>query len=411
MDLRRRLHAALALLLVPTLVVSLPAGAVVLVAWAIVGVASRLAPAAAAMTVAALVAAVVGVVHAPSVVFAVAAVASAATLGWVWRRMGATVDASAAAWVGVGAAATAVAIAGASLAQALASGFAQTQVASTHPNLTGAMALALGAASALAVRRFGWLGWALATLGVAASLGTVLLTGSRGTGVGVVLGALALVVIGLAWVLARRRPLAATVVAFGGPLLLLVAFQAIAFSPQRADAWWPRTVATVGDAMGVDESTPIGRRFLDLREPMGQTGGRLVNWRVTRELIAVRPFLGFGLDAVHSVYRNEALFRTSTPLAHPHHGPLTLALQGGALLLVAVAALVLTVGWSLAGAAVRGDGVAAVVLAFGVGVVGADLLDVVMVQGVVAGTLAVAALGALARDGEKHPRVEGGRES
>ena len=41
----------------------------------------------------------------------------------------------------------------------------------------------------------------------------------------------------------------------------------------------------------------------------------------------------------HSVYRNEALFRTSTPLAHPHHGPLTLALQGGALPLVAVAGL------------------------------------------------------------------------
>lgn len=209
------------------------------------------------------------------------------------------------------------------------------------------------------------------------------------------MGALSLVVVGLAWGLGRRRPLAATVVVFGVPLVLLVAFQAIAFSPQRADAWWPRTVATVGDALGVDESTPLGRRFLALREPLGQTGGRLINWRVTRELIAVRPFLGFGLDAVHSVYRNEALFRTSTPLAHPHHGPLTLALQGGALLLVAVAMLVLMVGWLLAGAAVRREGVAAVVLAFGVGVVGADLLDVVMVQGVVAGPLAVAALGAL----------------
>ena len=64
--------------------------------------------------------------------------------------------------------------------------------------------------------------------------------------------------------------------------------------------------------------------------------------------------LGFGFDAVHSVYRNEALFRTSTPFAHPHRGPLTLALQGGAL-----------------------------------------LLDVVMVQGLVAGPLAFAALGAL----------------
>lgn len=395
MDLRRRLHAALALLLVPSLVVSLPAGAVVLVAWGLVGVARRPAPAAAAMTVAALVAAVVGVVHASSVGYAIVAAASAATLAWGWRRVGATVDASSAALVGVGASVTAVAIAGASLDQALASDFAQTHVATTHPNVTGALALALGAASVLAVRRFGWLGWALAALGVTASLGTVLLTGSRGTGVGVVLGALSLVVVGLAWGLGRRRPLAATVVVFGVPLVLLVAFQAIAFSPQRADAWWPRTVATVGDALGVDESTPLGRRFLALREPLGQTGGRLINWRVTRELIAVRPFLGFGLDAVHSVYRNEALFRTSTPLAHPHHGPLTLALQGGALLLVAVAMLVLMVGWLLAGAAVRREGVAAVVLAFGVGVVGADLLDVVMVQGVVAGPLAVAALGAL----------------
>jgi len=39
--------------------------------------------------------------------------------------------------------------------------------------------------------------------------------------------------------------------------------------------------------------------------------------------------------------------------------------------------------------------VAAVVLAFGVAVVGADLLDLVMVQGVVVGPLGVAVLGAL----------------
>jgi O-antigen ligase len=338
---------------------------------------------------------VVGVVHAPSIVYAAVAVAAAAAIGWVWRRVGATVDAASAAAFGLGAAATAVGLAGASLEEALASGFAQTHVATTHPNVTGAVALALGAASTLAARRGGALGVLVAVVGVAAALGVVVLTGSRGTGVGVVLGVAALGVVALARWLGRRRPLAATVLALGGPLVLLVAFQAVAFSPTRADAWWPRTVTVVADALGVDDSTPLGQRMLQLQNPMGATGGRLINWRVTRELIAVRPFLGFGFDAVHTVYRNEALFRTSTPLHHPHHGPLTMALQGGSLLLVAVAALVLAVGWGLAGAAVRGDWVAAVVLAFGVGVVGADLLDLVMVQGVVAGPLGVAALGVL----------------
>jgi hypothetical protein len=250
---------------------------------------------AAAMTVAALVAGVVGMVHAPSNVYVAVAVAAAAAIGWGWRRVGATVDATSAAAFGLGAAATAVALAGESFAEALVSGFAQTHVATTHPNVTGAVALALGAASTLAARRGGALA---AAVGVAAALG---------------------VVVPARW-LGRRRPLAATVLALGGPLALLVAFQAVAFSPTRADAWWPRTVVVVADALGIDDATPLGGRVLQLQNPMGATGGRLINWRVTREQIGVRPFLGFGFDAGHTVYRNEALFRTSSPLAHPHHG-------------------------------------------------------------------------------------------
>jgi hypothetical protein len=114
---------------------------------------------------------VVGVVHAPSIVYAAVAVAAAAAIGWVWRRVGATVDAASAAAFGLGAAATAVGLAGASLEEALASGFAQTHVATTHPNVTGAVALALGAASTLAARRGGALGVLVAVVGVAAALG------------------------------------------------------------------------------------------------------------------------------------------------------------------------------------------------------------------------------------------------
>lgn len=400
MGLRRRLHAALAFAVAPALVLVPALGAALGGLWALVGVARRPAPAAAAMTVAALVAGLVAVVHAPSVVVAAIGVVAAAAIGWGWRRVGATLDAPSVATYGLGAAVAAVGLAGWSLAWALTSGFAQTHAATTHPNHTGALALALAAASALAARRGDVLGRGAALVGVAAALTTVLLTGSRGTGIGVALGLFVLLVlVAPARLLGRRRPRAASMLVLGGALAALLAWQAVAFRPVRADALWPRGVAVVADVLGVDASTPLGRRVLALREPMGTTGGRLINWRIARELVAERPFLGYGFDAVPRVFRNEAVLRTSAPLAHPHHGALTLALQGGSMLMVAVLALLVAVGWGLAGAAVRGDRVAAVVLAAGVAIAAADLLDVVMAQGFVAGVLGVAALGALATGG------------
>lgn len=66
-----------------------------------------------------------------------------------------------------------------------------------------------------------------------------------------------------------RRPRVATVLAPDCPLTLRVAFKAVAFSPTRANAWWPRTLRVVADALGVDDSMSLGQRVSQMQNPMG----------------------------------------------------------------------------------------------------------------------------------------------
>lgn len=382
-----RLHAALAIALVPLLAVTPAWGAGALVLWAALARPRRRAPSRDAALVLAAVVAAVALVHGRTWDAVAWPLLVAAALAAVIVRLDAAATRGATVATGLGAAATAVALAGVALGEALATGFAQVATASYHPNATAAIALGLAAASALAFRG-GWLERALGAVGLVASLALLVLTGSRGGVVGVVIALAAGVALALGFVLVRAgRGRIGALTAGALVVALLVTTQALLLTPERWTALLP--AGSLARLDGAGEGILL-ERLARLADPLAASGGRVGAWTFARELIAHRPFLGYGFDAIERVYGPAAASELANPLAHPHHGVLTMLLQGGALFAVAVLVLLGHLGARLVRAAVAGDGSAAVAVAALAGLVAAEMLDAVARTGQVGGLMLLA---------------------
>ena len=395
MGVGSRVHAAIAVALLPALALAPAVGGGVLAVWLVVGAARRPTGLRDAAVVVAASVALVAVWHGGEALTVAVAIAAGAALAWAVVRLDALASAGTSAWAGVGAAATAVALAVVAVGEAAPRGFAQVATATHHPNATAALALALALGSALAWRgnvasRFA------GAVGVVAALALLLLSGSRGGLVGLAVALATLALVGVAALLGRvvgRR--AATVVLASAALAPLIGLQALLMSPQ-AYAAWTTNGATPIDAPAFDlpdalADLPLVERLQRLRDPLGTSGGRLAAWKLAREIIAHRPLLGYGFGAVERVYAPGAASELSHPLSHPHHGLLTLVLECGTLLATALLALLAIVGLRLARAALRGDAVAAVGLAVLAGFVAMEMLDAVLRFGNTGG-VALAAL-------------------
>ena len=185
-------------------------------------------------------------------------------------------------------------------------------------------------------------------------------------------------------------------------LALFVGLQSLLMAPDRLAPWlpdvWTRSIDVVEGATlqdGAATAPPLVERLRRLQDPLGTSGGRLGAWMLTREMIATRPTLGFGFDAIERVYAPGAASELAHPLAHPHHGILSMLLQGGALFTVAVLVLLAGLAWRLLWAAIRGDAVAALIAAAFLGLVAMELLDSVLRVGAVGGVaLVVLVMGA-----------------
>ena len=171
--------------------------------------------------------------------------------------------------------------------------------------------------------------------------------------------------------------------AAGGTLVMLVGLQALLMAPDRLAPWLPQVWSQGVDAVESTARTagtdlPLVERLRLLEDPLGTSGGRLGAWMLAREMIATRPTLGFGFGAVQRVYAPGAASELANPLTHPHHGILTMLLEGGALLAVAVLVLLGGFAWRLLRAAVHGDAVAGIVAAALLGLGAMELLDSVL---------------------------------
>ena len=390
-----RLHTASAVALLPTLALAPVVAAGLLVLWLALARPLRTAKSRDAALVLAAVIAVVAIVHAGEWWLVLATIAVGAALAAAVVRLDATVTRAAAVAAGLGAVGTALGLALAAFSDASAQGFAQVATAAYHPNATAALALALVAGSALAMRG-AWIARLAGAIGVGAGLVLLVLTGSRGGLLGVAFAVGILALLALARLLAlAKRPLAGAVLAAGGSLVMLVGLQALLMAPDRLAPWLPQVwsqgveaVESTGRTTGAD--LPLVERLRLLEDPLGTSGGRLGAWKLAREMIATRPTLGFGFGAVQRVYAPGAASELANPLTHPHHGILTMLLEGGALLAVAVLVLLGGFAWRLLRAAVHGDAVAGIVAAAFLGLVAMELLDSVLRVGAVGGVALVA---------------------
>lgn len=398
-----RLHAALAVALVPLLVVAPAVGAGALAAWAALARPRRRAGSRDVALVLLAVVAAVALVHGRTWLDLVGPVLGAAALAAVVVRLDAAARRDAGVALGQGAAATALGVAGAALAEALANGFGQVATASFHPNAAAAMALGLAASSALALRGDG-LERTLGGTGIAASLGLVVLTGSRGGVVGVAVAVAALAVLALARALARTgRTLGAVRAAAVALLALLVGTQTLLLGTDR---WSLLLPADALNAVGAAGDAAVFERLALLGDPLATSGGRVGAWTFARELAAHRPFLGYGMAAIEQVYAPAASAELANPLAHPHHGVLTMVLQGGALFAVAVLALLLHLAGRLVRAAAHGDVAAGIAVAALAGLMAAEMLDAVARFGQVGGPMLLALVVAAATTTAADPTSE-----
>ena len=397
MGVRSRLHTASALTLAPTLALAPAVGAGLLALWLALARTRRAAPSRDAAFVLAAAVAVVGVVHATAWGEALVTIAAGVAVAAAIIRIDATVTRTAAVAAGVGAAGAALGLAFVALRQAATHGFTQAATGAYHPNATAALALALVAGSALALRGT-WIARLAGAFGMGAGLVLLGLTASRGGLVGVAFAVGILTLLALARLLVRaRRRRAGALLAAGGALVLLVSLQALLMVPDRLEPWLPRVWSPAEvDAVDSTERAPgatadaLLDRLRRLEDPLGTSGGRHGAWKLAREMIATRPTLGFGFGAVQRVYAPGAASELADPLAHPHHGILFMLLEGGALLTVAMLVLLGGFVWRLLRAAVRGDAVAAIVAAAFLGLVAMEMLDSVLRVGAIGGVALVA---------------------
>ena len=238
----------------------------------------------------------------------------------------------------------------------------------------------------------------VAVLAMASAILLLLLTGSRGGLLGVAATVTALVLIAAVRVLLLpRRPSVADRGVLVAMLIVVAAFQAVLGAPDRVASWLPSRVeagvtTTRSTELATQRDASVFDRFRMLLEPLGESGGRLASWKLAREMIAHRPLLGYGFDATERVFAPGADSELRNPLAHPHHGALTLLLDGGALLLVATLTLLAMVAWRLGRAAIRGDVSAGFALAVLVGLVVTEMLDSVLRFGQIGGPALVVLL-------------------
>jgi O-antigen ligase len=283
-------------------------------------------------------------------------------------------------------------------------------VGTHHPNVSSGLAFALAGGSALAMR-LGRAGSGAALLGVAAAFVVVVASGSRGG-----LAALAVAGVALALVLAgrvlgaRRVGVRVAVVATAGLLLLggtqWMFMNASLVAPQWSAAW-SETAAAIGVSAEARE-LPLVARLDRLKEPLSTSGGRVGTWLLVREMIAARPVLGYGFDAVTRVFALGAESELTNPLVHPHSGYLVAALQGGALLLVAALAAVGSLVLRVVRRAVTGDAVASLVLATAAGIAVLEQLDSVIGYGFVAAPVVLALIGATITNDARATSATGG---
>ena len=396
MDRPRRLHDTLTVLLVPSLVAHPVAGAATALAWAWTARPPRwvidarlLAPIG--------IAAVVIAVHAPQdpggSAWLFLSLAVAAWLTATWRG---TLNARDAGLLGLGASGAAAVLGVVAAVQSIATGFSQVHPGASHPNIAAGLGLALVGASAAAARLPRW-GTTTAAVGIASALVLVTLTGSRGGWIGMAVGA---VVVGASIVIGRtaagtHRLAAAT--ALGLTLVLLVGLQVVAFAPAGLTTRPADAIVTTGVAVDPGRDAPLGDRLASLLDVWRGTGGRVATWTVARQLVAERPWLGYGFASALPVFRAEAASSLMVPTHHPHNGALLVLLQGGAVLLTAVALLLLGWLWPLAASGIAGDRVSVIVLGAISALVAVDRFDQVLVRGDVAAVALVAVLAVLAR--------------
>lgn len=196
-----------------------------------------------------------------------------------------------------------------------------------HPNMAGAVAVAvlffaLGGVVAGGRRERRW-----AFVGAAAALPLLLASGSRGAFVSALVGTLAMLVGGAA---ARSRRAVTAALAVVAALMLVAAVALIAPSSVRLSS--------------ADESSALG--------------GRPLLWGVGLTLAAERPLVGYGTDPWPSLARTVEPALRSTAIATVHNGFLYVLLVGGVVALAAVLAWSARLGWRLLARA-RGGHVAA----------------------------------------------------
>ena len=386
MGIPARLHATSAVALAPAFAFAPVAGVALLTAWLILARPRRPSISRDAILVLAAAVTLIAMWHVPSTASwpAIAGMLLAGLmLGLALIRLDSVVHRAAAIAAGVGAAGTAGVIAVQGLLEVNSGAIGQFASANLHASGTAALALVLLAGSALAWRGR-WAARALGTVGVGAGLVLIVLTGSRAglAGLLIMLAVSLLLLAGRCIALTGRGQASVTVVCVA-TLLLLGGLQAVLMTPNRLDPWWSPMWGKVMDAMEAPAGERLGQlvlvdRMHQLVDPLKASGGRLAAWKLALEIIAPRPLLGHGFDAIGRLYAPAAASELSSALSHPHHGFLILLLQGGTLLTVAVLAFLGSLGLRLIRAALQGDGAAFVGVAVLAGLVMMELVHSVL---------------------------------
>lgn len=266
-----------------------------------------------------------------------------------------------------------------SVVEAVQLNFGQVNTVTYHPNISAALSIAVGALAAPLL----WSGVkaaiVLGRISLVAVAVVVVLSGSRGglVGLGVALGVwccLAILprVAGLRWLL---QPTVLVVVGLGLQLGIRIMAMGAALPPSNfggASASFNNPVTS-----GVNQTTAIGR-FVELANPVAASGARIAGWMVARQLIAERPFTGYGFSQAFVHYRYEANDRLLVSNLHPHSTLLLVMLQGGAVLLTALTYWLASLMYSICKLVANGYRTAALSIAMIMGLMGADAFDVIL---------------------------------
>jgi hypothetical protein len=393
---RSNVHTACALLVVPALVLVPVAGLGLVALWLLLGRARRRAGTREAAAIVAAIGTAVAIMHAASWQAALWPAITSVAVAAMLVRLDAVAARETAIVLGLGAVATAVGIVIASLFESGPLAAVNVDTMTFHRSATAALALVLAAGSSLAWRGSVASRW-LGSIGVVAAVVVLLSTDSRSGFVGflVALAVLGLIGLGRVTALAGSRR-AGVAFAAGGAVVVLVAVQVVLIAPAHdASTLMARVtgdLATRGMGWGARTDESLLNRLQQLDDPIRASAGRLAAWKLTHEMIAERPLLGHGFDAVERLYAPRADDELWLALGHPHHAILIMVLQGGTLFAAAVLTLLAGIALRLVRAAVEGDASAAMAAAVLAGLVAAEFLNAVTRVGIVGGPALVVLL-------------------